>query len=263
MSKITKMFQEQENLIKLYQTVYDLPEFPMNIDSRVNQKQMREFIEFFFEEISEAQEEYYNAMRDFGQNIQAGEVNPEIVLHLDAFNEEISDTFHFLLEILIFSNIDENDLVAYFNKVTEGNIQVVKGKELEFLLDCSKLVNSKDPLTSDENTDNRRAKDVTYLLNYHKNQAGNLLGSTQRMLNSYVLLFRTMHAFQKAKNCLKNKPWKQTDVPTDTQKFQEFLLEGTLCYFRYLQFMRATPTGISQGYITKNKKNQQRIKSQY
>jgi hypothetical protein len=63
-------------------------------------------------------------------------------------------------------------------------------------------------------------------------------------------------------NCLKNKPWKQTQYPTDKKKFNLHLLNAFKAYIiLMLYFMK--PLEILDFYFRKSKVNQFRIESNY
>lgn len=64
-------------------------------------------------------------------------------------------------------------------------------------------------------------------------------------------------------NCLKNKPWKQTQMMTDTEKFYDCLNQS---FIKFIIFMRAagfTSRTLYDMYFRKNKVNQFRQESQY
>ena len=64
-----------------------------------------------------------------------------------------------------------------------------------------------------------------------------------------------------AANCLKNKPWKSTHVPTDIQKFISHLNDAMESLINL--FDRCTEKEVYNLYFKKNQVNQDRIKSNY
>lgn len=66
-----------------------------------------------------------------------------------------------------------------------------------------------------------------------------------------------------AMNCLKQKPWKQTHVLTDTKKFEFHIIRGYICLLTYMISSKMTPEEIFMIYFKKNLVNQFRQKSNY
>jgi hypothetical protein len=63
-------------------------------------------------------------------------------------------------------------------------------------------------------------------------------------------------------NCLKNKPWKQTQYETDKTKLSELYYRSYINYFR-IMLHSMTPLEILNYYFRKSKVNDFRIKSKY
>ena len=66
-----------------------------------------------------------------------------------------------------------------------------------------------------------------------------------------------------AMNCLKQKPWKQTHVLTDTKKFNLHVIRGYICLVTYMINSGMSPEEIFMIYFKKNLVNQFRQKSNY
>ena len=64
-------------------------------------------------------------------------------------------------------------------------------------------------------------------------------------------------------NCLKNKPWKQTQMMTDTSKFEEYLRQTWLYYIQVMFKQGITILDIYDLYFKKNAVNKFRIRSKY
>ena len=67
----------------------------------------------------------------------------------------------------------------------------------------------------------------------------------------------------KTTECLKNKPWKQTHLPTDQVKFQSHLRESFKLFLLLLRNLGLTEKKIYRLYWAKNEVNKFRIKSLY
>ena len=64
-------------------------------------------------------------------------------------------------------------------------------------------------------------------------------------------------------NCLKNKPWKQTHIITDEDRFFNHLMKGYVLLFDYLGSFDLTFKEIYIFYMKKSEVNKFRIRSQY
>lgn len=64
-------------------------------------------------------------------------------------------------------------------------------------------------------------------------------------------------------NCLKNKPWKQTQMFTDKPKFEKYLRQAWLSYIVVMYEQDISIQDIYNLYFKKNSVNQFRIRSKY
>ena len=64
-------------------------------------------------------------------------------------------------------------------------------------------------------------------------------------------------------NCLKNKPWKQTQMQTDIKKFEEKLINATRSFFRACAAIGMDDKVIYDIYFRKSEVNKFRIRSNY
>jgi hypothetical protein len=74
---------------------------------------------------------------------------------------------------------------------------------------------------------------------------------------------RTIYCLGLAANCLKNKPWKTTQVLTDRSKYKHYLKEA---YWNLLEFFKVCglkPHEVYEIYMKKSEVNQFRIRSGY
>lgn len=64
-------------------------------------------------------------------------------------------------------------------------------------------------------------------------------------------------------NCLKNKPWKQTEMLTDRPKFKDYLINAFYMMYRVLKSNELSDEDIYNLYFKKNEVNKFRIRSKY
>lgn len=66
-----------------------------------------------------------------------------------------------------------------------------------------------------------------------------------------------------AMNCLKNKPWKQTQFPTDPSALRQWLREALKAYIQVARTYQMTADTLYDMYFRKNQVNQFRVRSNY
>lgn len=73
----------------------------------------------------------------------------------------------------------------------------------------------------------------------------------------------TVEKLGTAMNCLKNKPWKSTHMPTDVNEYRKKIIEFNHRFFVLLKISGFEPLTLTQSYLNKNAVNQFRIRSNY
>lgn len=147
-----------------------------------------------------------------------------ISISVPHFQEELIDALHFLVEMNLLS---DNYPIA--NK---------------FSNDC----------------------DLNWL--FEMNPCPNYLGSfslhneyRQKIIRTQT--YRVVESLGKAMNCLKNKPWKQTHIPTDEQKFRGYMREAFHNFIGVLSMSGLTSQTAFELYIHKKEVNKFRQGSGY
>ena len=148
-------------------------------------------------------------------------------------NEELMDALHFLLETGIYCGLTAKD------------VELSMGETLEKMWDGFKPKLSKESVS---------------LMGY---SLGMNLSSTVNMVNTQVLLWRLTYKLQLVRNCLKNKPWKQSEMMSDIQLVRKLLLESFREMFTLLFELNFPLESIMQFYYMKNQVNHFRISSNY
>lgn len=75
--------------------------------------------------------------------------------------------------------------------------------------------------------------------------------------------FKVIKMIGLAANCLKNKPWKQSQMPTDEMKFHTFMLTAWSSFFSFWRSLGATDQDLYDIYFKKNAVNQFRQETKY
>ncbi len=265
---LEKIFELQKILLDHYTAIEKLPKYPIDIDSKINQVLIKDFISRITEELAEGFESYEEMVEGWESNLQFlknTEEQEDLIPHLQNFNEEIADALHFMVELFIYCNIGPDDIAQYYTRLLQDlNLYDafyfktdILGTTMQYARHCNiqrnlyntaefnspKVISDKD--LKDEFLRGGR-KISTTIADEHKKQ-----------------LWDITYHFNLARNMLKNKAWKQTQVMTDQKRFQYQLMEGFLHFFRYLDFIGMDSDSIFTIYFKKNLINQFRIKSKY
>lgn len=144
----------------------------------------------------------------------------------DHFHEELSDALHFLVELLISVNIGP----AQFTPC---------GITGDRLIGCYA-----------ENVFDNAAKTVYSFTVGDKNEI-------------WKASWQVIHELGQAMNCLKNKPWKQSHMLTDVNKFGTFMIRTFGAFLRLCAVAGMNERDIHDMYTRKNKVNQFRQRSAY
>jgi dimeric dUTPase (all-alpha-NTP-PPase superfamily) len=174
-----------------------------SIDSTKRQYVMKDFAWRITEELMEAVEAWRKWQ--FSRNDT----------DLEHSQEEIADSFHFFVELLILAGISDKDL----------------------MMECQ----GKDPITF-------------YM-------ASMSAARDQLDIDSRIVVF--LEALGCAMNCLKQKPWKQTQMFTDIKKFRQLLHKAFGRWVYMAQGFKLTSKGIVEIYLKKHRVNEFRQRSKY
>ena len=247
------MFDLQKVLLNQYINIESLPDYPIDINTKSAQTLIKDFASRIIEELGEGVESYIIMMDMFHQGIDEEEMIP----HLQNFNEEISDTLHFWLELMIYSGYETEHLMKWLDKYTEGTYRgydqldswikvagLIVEQELAMKrLPCRWVV--KDHMLKDEFLRGGRQLSI----------------ERKNLMKQY--LWDITYSLQIARNTLKNKPWKQTQMMTDVNQYEESMVNTCLALFKFFYFAGFTKESIYVIYYKKNKVNQFRQRSKY
>jgi len=262
LSEIVKL---QTKLLEHYTSIESLPPFPVRADMKVNQVLLKDFISRIVEELGESFENLDNMAREVSghcvKNFKSKDTTAlsfienrhllvDIVSEKQIFNfiEELSDALHFYIELLIYMGIPLVDKshqyslqgLAIFDDASSAlgvsfeepfHVAVVKG-----FPETNRVINRMLCLTRD---------------NLHINHKI----SSQYWLITYEL--------QLARNCLKNKPWKQSEMESDKHSLIQHTMDGFRMFLMLLSNFGYTSGDLYNLYYWKHQVNLFRIASHY
>jgi len=169
-------------------------------------------------------EEIGEAITAISEEVQ--DVGPEkAVAH---FEEEMADALHFFVELCIIIGIEPKELVEPAPVMVEG------GDLLSYAYTCALAL--QEEIRRDNNGHDFNLYEAPWIT--------------------------TMH-LAKAMNCLKNKPWKQTQMITDAEKFKHEIRLTFVCFLYTCIIGGMDDEILVDRYFRKSVVNNFRIRSNY
>lgn len=245
---------QQKALLEHYQKIEKLPLYPINIHTKEGQALIKDFSARIIEELGEAMESYYLA----AHKIRHGH-SPKVA-HNDIinFNEELADALHFFLELLIYSDI------LHFKPFILRKLESMGIQNISFL--------SSDPITSLYQVaekelsglrEDTKVLKIKIPLDYLNLMPGGNSFSDKFTIRMERNLWKITYNLQLARNTLKNKPWKQTELLTDQELYMLYISEAFYSLILFFLRVGINPWPLFIIYSLKNKVNSFRIRSNY
>lgn len=112
------MWSQQQQFMKLLQKERNFPEFPVDISSKIGQKFLREITHLMMDELFEANQHLKNS--------KSHRVTQVPDVDRASYVEELADSFHYFLELLIASGVSMDEFYDSYMKKGEINIKRIK-----------------------------------------------------------------------------------------------------------------------------------------
>lgn len=280
---LDSMYDMQKYLINEYAKIEGtakngMPSYPVDVNTKSSQVLLKDFTSRIIEELSEGFESFENVnelVKSKGSNLNlfSGKEYTQLCNALQNGNEEIADAIHFFLELLIYVNIEPEDIESYLKKFTSdvfgpqsvyyssdellsqlmwnGYRYLIKTESIPYeLIPRCHCIDLTEMLDSDSGL-NRLVK------------AGSKYHQTNYELNYGLISWQITHHLNIARNFLKNKPWKQSQVMTQELRYQAELMKSFTIFCGYLYVLGLEAEDVYYIYFKKNHVNQFRIKSKY
>lgn len=263
---LERIYELQKGLLDSYIKIEGLPPYPIDVNTKKSQVILKDFTSRVIEELAEGYEshlEVVKIMDSVGENLNL--LSPEkhnlMISHLQNLNEEQADAMHFMVELLIYANIQPEDISAWIDKkAKEENIPL--GSDREDVITTAMLLGYEQSRCDYDGY-------FTYYLPSGLSDEvleyipGGREYNKSEILNMRKSLWDITYALNIARNCLKNKPWKQSGVMTNELLYQNMLVEAFVYMMGYYYRLGITPPSLYYLYFKKNMVNQFRIKSKY
>lgn len=251
---IRSIFAMQQALLEKYVKIEKMIPYPVNIDAPSDQILLKDFIARVTEELGEAYESYLTLSVYKSQ----GTLTEERALPLlYNFNEELADAIHFMVETMIISGITPNELdkklteisfiEGYGMRVIGNTYDTIKG----FLYEVMHFPTLEDPGIKLPIED-----DNCFI------QGGRVL-SAQMDIHMSLLMWKVTYFLQIARNSLKNKPWKQSQMLSDHKTFTTNIIFAFITLVGLCEEVGMDEHCFYNVYHAKNQVNLFRINSKY
>ena len=275
---LEKIYELQKELLDGYIGIEGLPQYPININSKKSQVLIKDFVGRVIEELAEGYESMLEVVKLTKKNkfffgdVVLSEIQTTMN-HLQNVSEEMADAMHFMVELLIYSNIQPEDIDTYITKVMPSispNTNVIR-----------RAMNAGIAMLAIDNDDNgavqggyvdliakmRGVENEFYpecddVRDWELYQAAHQVNEMAFIARKRDLWDITYH-LNIARNFLKNKPWKQSQMMSDETRYQEQIVLAFIKMMGFYALIDITPENLYHIYFKKNRVNLFRQKSNY
>jgi hypothetical protein len=252
------MFNKQREVIELFSSIERLPALPLDIGKADSMSFLRDLLFRANIELSEAYTEYLKLLTMLSSNVDREDMIPTLY----AFNEELADIAHFLIEAMIYSNIEVDDLENYLDIYLERNEfkgMSSKGNPLATSLRVAQYLNNTIGYPQI-----LKLPAFNILAGYEEESI--CLKGGSRITPDRLFIFqdsawRITHELMSCANHLRSSNWSLSGTQTDFALYHEKLLSVWIEFCRLLVALDIDVVNIYSLYYRKNIINQERAKS--
>jgi len=246
---IEEIFNLQKALLKGYIGIEKLPQYPLNIHDPQAQILLKDFSARVTEELGEAfesLEQLYQYMGTVKDGWNPPDVDPEKVLpSLYNFNEELADAIHFMVELMIYSGIGYDKL---FGVEWEHIPDLFNHIKRHYVWDSMASYMPQIPVPKDQDN---------LFIQGGRRVSGVFRDQTIRGM------WAVIYPLQLARNALKNKPWKQSQMLSDDKVYESTIKRAFIALVCLCLSVGMDEQSFYNVYLAKNKVNIFRQQSRY
>lgn len=260
---LSKMYILGIEQLNGYREIESLPEYPFDVNSPKNQVVLKDFIGRVIEELTEGFEstnEVFDLCSKNGWNMEMlnEEERQSILNSLANANEEQADALGFFFTLLAYSNVLPEDILSYNKAKDLFEVMAIGVKELVIKYpDYQNLLKFDIIRKEDFYEDEGKWEHInSYTPGFH--QMNELSHEAEKLY-----LWEVIYELNKARNFLKCRPWKQTQVMTKEIDFQESLVKALYLYMGFLAMNGFTPLGLFGLFFKKQRLNRWRQQTNY
>ena len=271
---LEEIYRLQKVILDHYIGIEGLPQYPVDVNTKSSQTLLKDFTGRVTEELAEGFESHLQALnivKKYGFNLDIVDEKDKSLLisHLQNLNEEQADAMHFMVELLIYANIQPRDIEVWvkakYKEYYTNHEYVCTGDILGYAMALGHLQGAED-YNFDPTL--KPISDIRYDLTPILGEAEKYIPGGRSISEIFtsktrLSLWDVTYSLNISRNCLKNKPWKQTGVMTNESLYQSKLVEAFVYMVGYFSRLGMTSQDVYYLYFKKNMINQFRIKSQY
>ena len=246
-----------------YRQIESLPEYPLDINNPKSQVILKDFIGRVIEELTEGFEstnEVFDLCSKNGWNMEMlnEEEYQSILNSLANANEEQADALGFFFTLLVYSNILPEDILSYNKAKNLFDVMAMGVKELVVKYSDYQNLLKFDIICEEDFFDEggKWEQIISYIPGFHK--MNELSHEAEKLY-----LWEVIYELNKARNFLKSRPWKQTQVMTKEIDFQESLVKAFYLYMGFLALNGFTDQGLFSLFFKKQRLNRWRQQTNY
>ena len=246
-----------------YRQIESLPEYPLDINNPKSQVILKDFIGRVIEELTEGFEstnEVFDLCSKNGWNMEMlnEEERQSILNSLANANEEQADALGFFFTLLVYSNILPEDILSYNKAKNLFDVMAMGVKELVVKYSDYQNLLKFDIICEEDffDEDGKWEQIISYIPGFHK--MNELSHEAEKLY-----LWEVIYELNKARNFLKSRPWKQTQVMTKEIDFQESLVKAFYLYMGFLALNGFTDQGLFSLFFKKQRLNRWRQQTNY
>lgn len=282
---LEKIYELQKQLLDHYIGIEGLPQYPIDVNTKKSQVILKDFTGRVIEELAEGYESLLLVKELTNKNkLWFADYDDkdfiQTINHLQNANEEMADALHFMLELLIYANIQPEDIEAYVNKelnhIYPSSLAIKESDTITKSMILGKIMLSDNPIIFGVEKEMEKSSLVDLVLKYENHDRedtdtvidsrfiyGGRYFNDMKYASYEIMMWQVAYYLNIARNCLKNKPWKQSQMMTDESKYQEELVKGFLVMMGLFYNMGMSVDIVYFLYFKKNMVNQFRIRSNY
>lgn len=261
---LERIFQKQEAYMNSLKEIEAFPDWPFNINMKSHQLIIKDIISRGITELSESFELTQKITKIADTNDQDTPVEPLV----REFNEELADSLHFFVEVLILVGIDSYDIDKWYHDYLQemelsgsfyfpnNTMKTVTtySRHMNVYQGYYRLIPSSFKVMNEVDEDDHQIDSGI--------QAGKRV-SKELILEQAQELWMLTHSFHIAMNLLKKKKHRNASPDTKLHLFAEALMHGFVRLFKYFDMVGASPISLYENYLAKNTINLKRLKDEY
>lgn len=276
---LEEIYSLQKQLIDGYVKIEGLPPYPLDVNTKKSQTLIKDFVGRVIEELAEGYESLLQVQELTDSNYSWGikldkSKFVQCLNHLQNAGEEMADAMHFMVELLIYCNIQPEDIRSYLVQKYPHSKVIRLAPEnalaLSMIIGSANIRETLDGLLPE---DKNQVDLIQVYLDLDREEDmpvmdTRLLACGHKYNAQLYLMFRNMmwdvtYHLNIARNFLKNKPWKQSQMMTNEIGFQEEIVKGFISLMGLFFTMGMTDRDLYFMYFRKNLVNRFRQKSNY